>query len=257
MPKLQHIDSDIGNEIHAGALQALPGAGDEFALEAQQVLLTFQMNQLCTIAVDYLRTVGKGELTDSRAAYIVQEATRVDDAHEQWASQFPVSLCPREESDELSGTRVLTYGSMILPALHNMYRASRIVLHELRLRCAAGLSSRVRMLQDGTQVEQNYDESVWQSATIIRAVAEDIRASLPYCLGDTDSEGSPKSEPLCPGVLAGAYLLLWPLVVMRLATCTTKEQRQAATSALERIGNDFGIKQAHKLLRDHKSLFES
>lgn len=257
MPKSQNVGSSIESEVHATAIQALASCGEECALETQRVLLTFRMNRLCANAIEHIRSTGKNDLANSKAAYLIQEATEVDAEHELWISQFPASLRPREERDKQNGSRVLTHTSMMLPALYNMHRSSRIVLHEMRLRFATALSSHGVPSQAAAPAEQSYDAIVWESASTIRVVAEDIRASIPYCIGDIDMNGFAISGSLCPGVLAGAYLLLWPLLVVRLATCTTKEQRQFATSTLERIGGKFGIKQALELLRHIKGLFET
>lgn len=213
------------------------------------------MNQLCANAADYFQSIKESDLTNSKGAFLIEEATAIDTEHESWIAQVPTSSHPREERNKRNGTRLLTHNGMILPAVYNLYRSSRVVLHEFRLRCATTLGSQGG--QRSLSPEQNYDASVWESASTIRVVAEDIRASVPFCLGDVDENGFTISEPLRPGVLAGAYLLLWPLLVVRLATCTTKEQREFATSTLERIGNEFGIKQALELLQRYRGLFET
>lgn len=236
------------------AMQSHPTIGPQGRFEEERVTLTFRMNRLSAKAIEYVQRTSRGETAFSEAAVVIDEATALDADHANSILRGPISISSQGYGSSLNGAYPASHHNTVLPALQNLYRAARVVLHEVRLRCATDLNS--QGARNRVPGGRTYDMCVWESASTVRVVAEDIRNSIPYILGDTDGKTFVGSDLLRPGIMAGAYLLLWPLLVMRLATCTTKEQREVASSTLERIGTQFGIKQAHELLRSHKSLFE-
>jgi hypothetical protein len=100
------------------------------------------------------------------------------------------------------------------------------------------------------------DSKAQQVVALVRSLAEDICDSIPFCLYEIGDDGMKTSNEPCKGKHAAAYLLLWPLLVIRLGYHTTPDQKLVATTTLERIGHEIGIKQALRLLRDRKDLFE-
>ena len=250
MPRDQNNGASLEDEI---SLQSQSHTGSSGQAEEERATLTFQMNQLSSKAMDHIQRTSRGDAAYSEAAVIIDEATALDADHARSISPSPASRMSQGYEISLSSIGESVHYNTMLSTIHNLYRAARVVLHEIRLRCATELNShnaRARAPREPT-----YDMYVWESASTVRVVSEDIRNSIGPILGDVDGHGFVDSGPLRPGILAEAYLLQWPLLVMRLATCTTKEQREVAAGTLDRIGTQFGIKQAHELVRSHKSLF--
>lgn len=252
MPKDHTGGTSSEDEISAITLHSQNNHSSRGQSEENRATLTFRMNQLSGKAMDHIQRTSRGDAAYSEAVVIIEEATALDADHARSISQVPISNLGQGYLDSQNG---VVESSTMLSAMHNLYRAARVVLHEIRLRCATELNS--HNARAHIPREQTYDIWVWESASTVRVVAEDIRNSIGRIFESANGNTLGDPEPLRPGILAEAYLLLWPLLVMRLATCTTKEQRQVAAGTLERIGTQFGIKQAHELLRLHKSLFEN
>ena len=91
---------------------------------------------------------------------------------------------------------------------------------------------------------------------LVRSLAKDMCDSISFCLYEITDNGEATLESSSRGKHAAAYLLLWPLMVVRLGSYSTNEQKIRATEALRRIGHEMGIKQACRLLNDRNELFD-
>ena len=170
---------------------------------------------------------------------LVHEAVKLEKQLERWMSDYPASYHPRELKDEGSGTRTLIYENSMISVAWNMYRCNRIMLHEMRLRCELAL---------GDHKWACCTKDTHNAADLVKTLTNDILDSIPFCLSDVDSNGESRTESFRPSRSAAGYLLLWPLLVFKLGSYTTMEQRDRATATLERIGSKLGIKQALQLL---------
>jgi hypothetical protein len=178
---------------------------------------------------------------------LMKEAELLDAKLERWLASFPPNLHP-EELNNKDGSRHLIYLHHMIPIAWNMYRTGRIMLHEMHLRC------KLCLIRDYfAPCNQSTSKQVMAP---VRSLAQDICDSVPFCLYEIGDDGMVASNEPCNGKHAAAYLLLWPLLVVRLGSHTTPEQKLVATTTLERIGHEIGIKQALRLLRDRKDLFE-
>ena len=179
----------------------------------------------------------------------MHEAVLLDAKLESWIAAFPPKLHPEEVMNVRTGSRRLVYSHHMVPVAWNMYRCGRMMLHEMRIRCKICLMKDYSFPCDESGTGKVVD--------LVRSLAEDICDSISFCLYETGGDGKDVFEECTKSKHAAACLLLWPLMVVKLGTYTTVEQKLRAASALERIGSEMGIKQASRLLRDRRDLFET
>jgi len=84
-----------------------------------------------------------------------------------------------------------------------------------------------------------------ESVTIIRSLADKVLATVPQTLGDLNDSGQVRDPasppPQCRAV--GAYLLLWPIKMIKGAQSSASEvQKQVAQSVFEKIREYTGAK---------------
>lgn len=249
MQKCQDSISSAEYDINADAVRVLPTLSSENSRVTARVILTFRINQLCAQAATVIQQSNIGGIQRKFALeQLMQEAELLDAKLERWITSFPPNLHPKEVRDNKDGSRCLIYLHHMIPIAWNMYRTGRIMLHEMHLQCKLCL-----IKEYSTPCNPSTSTQV---ISLVRSLAQDICDSIPFCLYEIGDDGIVASKEPCNGKHAASYLLLWPLLVVRLGSHTTQEQKLAATTTLERIGHEIGIMQALRLLRDRKDLFD-
>ena len=101
------------------------------------------------------------------------------------------------------------YQDIQIAVTRNFCRVAYVILHETLLELASLLG--VENWSTGSDIwsleDLDQPTDVVRSAGIIYTMKAEICASIPYCLGEVDSEGTLLAET--PGKAAAAYLVLW------------------------------------------------
>jgi len=186
---------------------------------------------------------------NSTAEALIHRATVVDTELDHYYNQH-ASPSTSEIRYASAATSAAAHHDILQSVARSIQYATKITLHELRLRLVTSVNLKSGLHMQGASVGRTYDTLVWTSVGIIPGLAEQIRSSVIECLGDPVLGNGDEYQPMPTGTMAAAYLLLWPLLVVKLATCSTKEQRSFADNTLRQIGERLGIQQATEF---HKS----
>lgn len=130
----------------------------------------------------------------------------------------------------------------------NYHRAARIVLHEQLLRCLGETVAGMEAAQTGERNELSLALELRiqmeVSASIVQMLADEVLGTVPQAFGDVDASGRPAEADRLPGCRAmGAYLLLWPIKMIKGAEAATSEaQKHAGSVIFERIRDCTGMK---------------
>lgn len=112
----------------------------------------------------------------------------------------------------------------------NYHRTGRIVLHEQLLKCLERV---------------DIPELTASSIAIIHGLKDEILSTVPFMLGDIDSDGKPASnQNLSRGI--GGYFLLWPMRMVIDTATAACGQREAAEIVFQRIRDCTGMKIAYE-----------
>jgi hypothetical protein len=248
MPNLQDSVSSAEHDINALAARILPTLSSENSRVTTRAILTLQINRLSVQAAALLKDTYNCPRRKSQLEDSIQEAACLDAKMEAWICSFPPELHPKEVRSHQDCSRKLTYVHHMIPIAWNMYRCGRIILQEILIRCHSCLMQDYAMPCNESRAEKIIE--------LVRSLAEDMCDSISFCLYEITTDGKATVESSSRGKHAAAYLLLWPLMVVKLGSYTTDEQKTRATEALRRIDNEMGIKQACRLLSDRNELFD-
>ncbi|KAI4197510.1 MAG: hypothetical protein LQ350_005887 [Teloschistes chrysophthalmus] len=123
----------------------------------------------------------------------------------------------------------------------NYHRTGRIILHRHLLVCLA------RLLGSQPAHLDNFSEEVERirrtSLVIIRNLAEEVLSTVPQSVGDIGHDGKllTDSTRTTAWRAIGSYFLLWPIKIIKSLDQATREQREAAQEAFERIREYTGM----------------
>ncbi|KAH8911150.1 hypothetical protein BR93DRAFT_322407 [Coniochaeta sp. PMI_546] len=210
-----------------------------------------QISTVCERARKLVEDLTDTDMSVRQVVDIVHEMQALDQAAVSWrqGAQWAFTTLLKAE---LTGSRLVAADFPDPVQIHpdiwsayewNYHRAARITLHEQLLTCLRRASTA------SAHLEQNdaavVAPLVVESTTIIRSLADKVLATVPQSLGDLDNSGrvrdSTSSPPKCRAV--GAYLLLWPIKVIKAAqSSASEEQKLAAQSVFERIREYTGAR---------------
>lgn len=127
----------------------------------------------------------------------------------------------------------------------NYHRAARMILHGQLLHCLGEVVAGIEA-ESEVQVEISLDlrTNMETSIAIVQMLAEEVLATVPQCFGDIDATGRPIEKGKLPGCRAiGAYLLLWPIKIIKgVEAATSKQQKEVGGLVFERIRDCTGMK---------------
>ena len=212
---------------------------------------TLQISSICERARNLLRDLTETSPSVTQIVDLVHEMQALDQAAVSWR-QGPQWAFRTVYKTELTGSKVVMADFPDTIQIHpdiwsayewNYHRAARITLHERLLTClhrAATASAHLEQ-SDAAIVTPLVVESV----TIIRSLADKVLATVPQTLGDLNDSGQVRDPasppPQCRAV--GAYLLLWPIKMIKGAQSSASEvQKQVAQSVFEKIREYTGAK---------------
>lgn len=173
----------------------------------------------------------------ARIAAMIESCKILDLEIAQWSRHLPESWLPHFV-DSQQGEYLITYQRIPMAAIWNYHRAVRIVLQRLILEL-------YRALALITGSDDYYQEEL-AAGSVIKGMITDICRTIPFSLGDVDSQGHPiRSREGKPQIRAfHGYTLLWPLWYVLSCGMATPAQTQLIRSVLSRVGSAQGIKLA-------------
>jgi hypothetical protein len=207
-----------------------------------------EINKVCQRARDLRQRLDNTDLPFLEISVMIEEMQQLDRVTESWRAGPQWTYRSIHRSDVTGDTQYME--SANLPEfiqLHqdvwiayewNYHRTARILLHEQLLRCLYQLESRYLDCQESVQA--TIASLKWASVRTIRALADDILATVPQSLGDIDHEGHAVKISTCSAV--GGYFLLWSIKVMKSTPSVTDQQRAVAQVVFNRIRESTGMK---------------
>ncbi|KAJ3487817.1 hypothetical protein NLG97_g6322 [Lecanicillium saksenae] len=187
---------------------------------------------------------------------LVVEMQQLDEAATLWRQTPEWSFSTMPKSDDLRLPRELY---SLLPdhlQLHrdiwmayewNYHRAARMMLHAQLLQCLGETVSGMEAdSSEQNQLALDLRMQMELSVSIVQILADEVLATVPQAFGDVDAAGRPTEPDRLPGCRAiGAYLLLWPIKIIKgPEAATSKAQKQAASMVFERIRDCTGMKKS-------------
>lgn len=233
------------------------GSGDHFTAQAQQ--LHIRGAQLRLEVIRRLDSQSLSKTNIEAISSLIRHLRQLDQDFVSWAKSLPPQLfCPRTVAwidstrhdrhinNEAFTGRVDSYADIMIAALWNMYRCSRILLWAVIVRLKAwGCQS----------PDYRTTPEYATAATTCVNMISDIIASIPYHLGWNYSGGKTTSFPqhklsslACGDEQAakclGGYLATWPLTCILAQDYTTDSQHAWVKGRLHYISNDLGVRYA-------------
>lgn len=185
---------------------------------------------------------------------VVKEAILIDLDYQEWIESLPAPWRHRSfracttPSIKCTSSETVpnpvpqhVYQDVYVAFASNNYRAARIHLHEILLRCSTLIES--HPLGDSFVAEQTRA----QSKTTIAEMISEVCASTAFCLGDINSTGELAPAGNCRRPLGG-YLMLWGLWVAYVSASEGSEGRNWLRGKLEYVSNVMGIRASESLI---------
>jgi hypothetical protein len=130
----------------------------------------------------------------------------------------------------------------------NSIRTARIVLHQTILECFSYLGTFHAITNHTPQSWALFQSATYEKSTrTIDAMVADIIASVPYVIGEVDSQGRPL--PQLAGKVPGGIPLQWALWTSISCPFASRERNIQARMAMERLGSVLGFRKAMFLAR--------
>ena len=210
--------------------------------------------RLCHNAQKLFDSSSQDEWWMLRALQLIKEAILIDLEYQAWSESLPALWRHRSfraatysSGDGVSPGRLPNavlphvYQDIYVAFVSNNYRAARIHLHEIILRCTTLMAchSLAGSFDSGQTQEQ--------SKAIIAEMISEICASTAFCLGDINSTGQ-LASPGCSRIPLGGYLMLWGLFVAYVSTAEGSGSRAWLRGKLAYISNSMGIRASMSLI---------
>ena len=189
---------------------------------------------LLNVRLCHLRAVLEFELADDPE--ILAIAKSLDDEFVACTDAFPDFLkfkaMPATPSHNICSDYYHVYSTTWVVAAWNMWRCSRILLHEVMMKWLVR-----HEIYDLAQMRE--------SEAVLRSLSADICASAPFVFGEGQT-----NRPLTyvPRAAAGTNLL-WPLYVAATMDTTIPSTRAFCILQLDKLGRLMGIRQAASLAK--------
>jgi hypothetical protein len=209
--------------------------------------------RLCYAAQELFDSMSQDGSWMVKMLEVMKEAILIDLKYQEWNESVPATWRYREvrragnDSYENNSPdmRSSTISRHVYPDLHvafvsNNYRAARIHLHEIVIRCATLIEA--HPLADTFDTQETRAHS---TSTISEMISE-ICASTDFCLGDINSTGDP--APTGYRMPLAGYLTMWPHWRAFVSAPEGSECKLWLRSKLEFISNSMGILSARTAL---------
>ncbi|RJE26927.1 C6 finger domain protein [Aspergillus sclerotialis] len=198
---------------------------------------------------DLHSSVKNNHLTDPVS--IIEAALALDAKLIAWTLTLPpswspttVNVSPRNRNGSefsIYGDYYYIYQDLPTSNVWNNYRATRYTLHEMIIDQLPRLHS-----SNSSHLASDYANLGANSEAIMKHIAEDICASVPYHIGVTGKHSlkpelnfSNNSRPA-----AGGYILTWHLFLAASCRFSPPSLKSWAITCMEKIGHSMGVNQA-------------
>ncbi|KKK22788.1 hypothetical protein P175DRAFT_0483194 [Aspergillus ochraceoroseus IBT 24754] len=200
--------------------------------------LFFLLAQVCDLCATMRDGLLQEPVTVIRTALqldaeLVSRAMSVDSTWHYTVIEMPPTATPQPA--HIYGDQYHLYPNIDVISWWNYYRVARLILHQL----VASFSDLLGRRHAATSRE--YRQSLAQSVTLSRQLAEDICASVPYFFGATETF---PGKGLGGGRTVGVIRTIWPLFIAADCIGTTPSMMVWISQCLMKIGRSLGIQQA-------------
>jgi hypothetical protein len=137
------------------------------------------------------------------------------------------------------------YQDLWAACVWNTYRAARIVLRDTISEC-------VEVLAASGIGSESLSNSNFKSSVLIEAMIQDIRASVPFVLGQVDSLGNVQTEG--DSTALSGQSLLWPMNIIHKTKHADASHNIWASEVLVEIGRRTGLMRAMALAKRTPSM---
>jgi hypothetical protein len=208
-----------------------------------------KISQTCKRARDLLQTLERDDLPATIILEVVNEILALDREAANWRKGPQWSFTTMAVSDlaNFSGPKppadyVQLHTDVWTAYEWNYHRTARIVAHQQLLKC---LESAMRDPHLDVATADSLQIMSRKSIATINALADEVLSTVPQSLADINHLGIPHDaktgSPRCRAI--GAYLLLWPIKIIKGSTFATwPKQKEAAQAVFERLRDHTGMK---------------
>lgn len=220
--------------------------------------------QICASITDLLPSRAKYDSSlekehSTRLLDLLQEASDINDRFDAQYNGNVVPLSRFRDITQPPGSHapilprtathpVHVYANTTIATRWNTIRTTRIVLHQTILECAAYLSTFHALANHTPQSWRLFQSATFEkSRRTINLMISDVVASVPYLIGEIDSQGRPL--PQLAGKVPGGIPLQWALWTAIACPFASRERNGQARVAMERLGSVLGFRKAVMLAR--------
>ncbi|KAH6894310.1 hypothetical protein B0T10DRAFT_558455 [Thelonectria olida] len=211
-----------------------------------------EISTICHRANEVLQSLNSGAIDFAELIQLVLEMIRLDQetAHwrngPEWAFRSITKshvIGNKEGINKLPDT-IQLHRDLWMAYEWNYHRTARIILHQRLLACLDKASS-MPNAREHIEAEATMRDLEFSSLFQIELLADEVLSTVPQCLGDVDHLGQCLCDSSSPPrhQAVGAYLLLWPIKIIKSTDgkCTAS-QKAAASAVFERIRECTGMK---------------
>lgn len=212
---------------------------------------------ICREANTILAELSAGLVDRSRVVELIRRMHTLDSEATRWRQRPEWSFAIKRVEDiqgyrnHIDGLPMTLHLNKDLWLVYewNYHRTARIILHQQLLACVAALNPGISAAS--LEIE-DAELMAWKetSSMTVEVLAEEVLSTVPQSFGDVDHLGrctaSSSSSGDYPRPQAiGAYLLLWPIKIIKSNDgASTDIQKKTAGAVFERIRECTGMKNA-------------
>ena len=226
--------------------------------EWSKAVLEFETPEQATLTILSELSIKYSDIRSSMGSFrdysdsenIIPALLALDAEYAEWATRCPpqfiyTTVNLKERSDEVFSDHYHVYSSIWAAKIWNSYRCIRILVNELLVDQLKHLLQRPKA-SIAAQDENvgAYENQILAYNSMLLQLANEICASVPYCLGYDNALDQALREP---PTAASGNLLLWPLYSAAVTGMVSPMMRDWVAGRLMLIAEVIGIKQAKAL----------
>ncbi|KAH6956874.1 hypothetical protein DER45DRAFT_292293 [Fusarium avenaceum] len=212
-----------------------------------------EINKICQHANQLTHSLDAQDFDSGQLLDLVDEMLRLDHETTLWRQkpEWAFRVIHRSEilDDEVSQLwlpeTIQLHPDLWMAYEWNYHRTARIILHQKLVACLEKFTCTL-------PPREASENRIAASISMIQSLASDVLSTVPQSFGDIDHLGRRRSESKPARWQAvGAYLLLWPIKIIKSSsTSTTEAQKEDTKRVFERIRECTGMKSTLGALSD-------